>query len=157
MITTPTRLNAGLALGFAALVAFAGPSFAQKETQSTLRSNPYRDIGGSCVYGKQGEVLFAPKGGHCPDRTDHLSAARKATTTADPFPGLPPAYQTEARGLVSDHSHIADELDQLRQAIARSQKEDALAIADKLVGEMREHLAREEDFIGKLAAEHGTH
>jgi hypothetical protein len=75
----------------------------------------------------------------------------------DAFPGLPPSYKAEASGLVTDHVHIADELDELREAIARNQKENALAISDKLIAELREHLTREEGFIDKLAAEHRTH
>jgi hypothetical protein len=109
------------------------------------------------VYGKQGEVLFAPKGSNCADRSDHLSQARKEALPQDAFPGLPPSYKAEANGLVTDHVHIAGELGELRQAIAKNQKENALAIADKLVAELREHLTREEGFIDKLAAEHRTH
>lgn len=151
------RVVRSVCLSLFAALAFAPAALAQRENPASLRSNPYRDIGGSCVYGKQGEVLFAPKGSNCPDQSDHLSQARKAATPQDPFPGLPPAYKAEADGLVSDHVHIADELDELRQAIARNQKESALAIADKLIGELREHLTREEGFIDKLAAEHRTH
>lgn len=151
-----TRIRS-ICLSLLVLFALVPAALAQRETPSSVRSNPYRDIGGSCVYGKQGEVLFAPKGSNCPDQSDHLSQARKAATPQDPFPSLPPAYKAEASGLVADHVHIAGELDELRQAIARNQKENALAIADKLVGELREHLTREEGFIDKLAAEHRTH
>jgi len=144
-------------LALLVFLASAPASVAQKETQTSVRSNPYRDVGGSCVYGKQGEVLFAPKGANCTDRSDHLSQERKDALPQDAFPDLPPSYKAEASGLVTDHVHIASELDELRQAIARNQKENALAIADKLVAELREHLTREEGFIARLAAEHRTH
>lgn len=157
MSATKTRVIWSVCLSLLFALVFVPAVLAQKETNASLRSNPYRDIGGSCVYGKQREVLFAPKGSNCPDQTDHLSQARKAATPRDPFPSLPPAYKAEAGGLVSDHVHIAGELDELRQAIARNQKENALAIADKLIAELREHLTREEGFIDKLAAEHRTH
>jgi hypothetical protein len=126
---------------------------AQKETSRSLRSNPYRDIGGSCVYGKQGEVLYAPKGAQCPERTEHLAAPAPQGR----FSGLPPAYQPEAGQLVADHDHIAEELARLRQAIARNQKEGALQMADKLIAELTQHLQREESFLEKLEAEHETH
>lgn len=154
--TTNIRRIVRAALGFAGFLLLASSAVAQRETQAPVRANPYRDIGGSCVYGKQGEVLFAPRGARCADRTDHLDATRSASTT-DRFPGLPPAFRGEANGLVTDHGHIANELDELRRAIARGKQEDALAISDELVGELREHLAREERFIGKLAAEHRAH
>jgi hypothetical protein len=130
---------------------------AQKETSRSLRSNPYRDIGGSCVYGKQGEVLYAPKGAQCADRTEHLAAPAPAAAQQGRFNGLPPAYQPEARKLVADHDHIAEELTRLRQAIARNQKEGALQMADKLIAELTQHLQREESFLEKLEAEHETH
>lgn len=152
-----TRIVASSMLALAATLAVATPSLGQRETSRSLRSNPYRDIGGSCVYGKQGEVLYAPKGAQCADKTDHLSTARKDAAATGRFQDLPPAFRPEASGLVADHSHIADELLELRQAIARNQKEGALAIADKLAGELNDHLTREERFLEKLAAEHRTH
>lgn len=157
MITRRTRQIRLAALGLAGLLAMAVPALAQRETPPTLRSNPYRDIGGSCVYGKQGEVLYAPKGADCPDRTNHLGAAQSASTSKTRFQELPPAYRAEANGLVSDHEHIATELGELRQAIARNQREQAMTLADKLVAELREHLTREEGFLDKLAVEHRTH
>lgn len=142
---------------FAMMLVVASSSHGQRETAGTLKSNPYRDIGGSCVLGKNGEVLYAPKGSKCQDRVDHLAEARKGAGTSEQFGDLPPGFHPEASGLVSDHAHIANELAEVRRAIARNQKDEALALADKLIGELTDHLVREEKFIGKLAAEHRTH
>lgn len=152
-----SRQTALYGMAFAITLVVATPALGQRESQRSLRSNPYRDIGGSCVLGKNGEVLYAPKGSKCQDSVDHLAEARKGAGTGEQFGDLPPAFRPEASGLVSDHAHIANELAEVRRAIARNQKDEALALADKLIGELTDHLAREEKFIGKLAAEHRTH
>lgn len=134
----------------------AAPSNGQRETQTPLKSNPYRDIGGSCVLGKGGEVLYAPKGKACADRRDHLSVARPPAPETR-FAGLPGNLGKEAESLVRDHSHIADELSAMRAAIAANKRSKAIELSEKVVAELTDHLAREERFLDTLVAEHRTH
>ena len=134
----------------------AAPSHGQRETQRPLKSNPYREIGGSCVFGKGGEVLYAPKGKKCADQRDHLSVARPPAPEIR-FAGLPGKLSSEAESLVRDHSHIADELLVLRAAIAANKRDKAIELSEKVVAELTDHLAREERFMDALVEEHRTH
>ncbi len=136
-------LVAGLVLGFVI------EAQAQRVTQPSLRGNPKRDIGGSCVYSKEGKVVFAPAGKNCPDATDHLS---KPTNADSPIlAGYPPAMREELAKLLGDHDHISQEISRLRQAVERRNREVALEAVDKIRAEVTDHRAREEVFFEKMA------
>ena len=98
----------------------ATPSIAQKVNATPLKWNPYRDMGGSCVYGAKGEVIHAPEGTVCPDK--QKKPATNTGTPDSPLVSLPPALRTEAEALLTDHNHIATELERLRRAIATEGK-----------------------------------
>ena len=144
-----------ISAGAAALlvVGIATESVAQSARSSTrqpvLIGNPRRDAGGSCVYNKDGKVLFAPAGKHCPDATDHLSVPRM--TDSPIVASYPPAMRGEVSRLLEDHDHIAWEIARLRQAIVNPNREIALEAADKIREELTVHRAREERFIEKMA------
>ena len=106
----------------------AVPVLAQQESMGVLKGNPYRDVGGSCVYGGKGELLHAPKGVSCPTRED--APGGRASRTADEFAGLPPELRSEANALISSHKHIADHLVELRRAIATNDETKGLTLEE---------------------------
>jgi len=128
---------------------FATPSIAQKVNATPLKWNPYRDMGGSCVYGAKGEVIHAPEGTVCPDKQ------KKPTSNTgrpdSPLVSLPPALRTEAEALLTDHNHIATELERLRRAIATERKKKALAEVDRVIAELTRHHDREDKFLRSIA------
>lgn len=148
--TRKTPLPAALALG-----ALALPALAQQVREQPLKGNPYRDGGGSCVYGRNGELLHAPKGTRCPSREEAPGAS--APDPSEQFAGLPPALRAEASALVGSHAHVADDLVELRRTVAMNDTAKALELSDEVAKELVEHLAREQAPFEKLAAEHREH
>lgn len=137
------------------IVAVALPAFSQQVREQILKANPYRDFGGSCVYGRNGELLHQPKGASCPSKEEAPGAA--APGASDPFAGLPPALRSEANALVASHDHVAGHLVELRRAAALNAKASVLALSDEMAKELIDHLAREQTLFEKLAAEHRAH
>ncbi len=127
----------------------ATPSIAQKVNATPLKWNPYRDMGGSCVYGAKGEVIHAPEGTVCPDK--QKKPATNTGTPDSPLVSLPPALRTEAEALLTDHNHIATELERLRRAIATERKKKALAEVDRVIEELTRHHDREDKFLRSIA------
>lgn len=127
----------------------SAPSSAQRVQSQPLKWNPYRDMGGSCVYGAKGEILHQPEGVTCRDRksTVPLNSASDESTLVS----LPPALRTEAESLLADHDHIAVELARLRTAIEKKRKKDALRSADQVIKELTKHLSREAEFFRMIA------
>lgn len=142
----PERLHVVIAV---IALAIALPAIAQKVRVPTLVENPYRDIGGSCVYGRQGELVYAPKGASCGSRRDEEDSPSQ-TTTPDRWENLAPALRAEMVALFEGHSHVAEELTRLRRAIAVGRTDDALQATDHVVQELTEQLAREERLLEKL-------
>ena len=114
-----------------------------------LKGNPWRDIGGSCVYDWDGKVVFAPNGATCRDATDHLTAAKPAE--APVLASYPPALRAELSKLLGDHDHLRQEISQARLAIKARNRELALAAVDKLGEELADHRVREERFLERIA------
>ncbi len=136
-------LSAGLVFGFAT------EALAQKVRQPALRGNPKRDIGGSCVYSRDGKVVFAPNGKHCPDGSDHLSKPTQADSPV--VAAYPPAMRRELAELLGDHDHISLEITRLRKAVESRNQDVALDAVDRIRAEVTDHRAREERFFEKLA------
>ena len=82
LLVTVTAIALGIAL----------PALTQKVLEPALRGNPYRDIGGSCVYGRQGELLFAPKGARCTSRQE-AAPEETETVPSGRFNGLSPTLR----------------------------------------------------------------
>lgn len=140
----PTRAYlACLVIGLS--LAIASSSFGQRVQPVPLRENPYRDIGGSCIYGRDGKAVYAPAGVHCPDNTrrDVRAPAAKAGTT-DKYP---PAMRGELDRLLDDHEHLSREIAELRRAIEGRKQEAALEALDHITTKLRDHLLREERFL----------
>lgn len=117
--------------------------------EPVLPGNPRRDAGGSCVYDKNGKVVFAPDGKDCPDGSGHLSKPSDAESPI--LDGYPPALRNELAALLSDHEHLASEAARLRTAVDSGNRSAALEAAEKIRSELTDHRAREERFFEKLA------
>ena len=147
------RRAAGIILAVIFLSGIAAESFAQQSRTRTidpiLRGNPKRDAGGSCVYDRDGKVVFAPEGKECRDRRNHLTETKQSD--AGLVQGFPPAMRQELARLLGDHDHIADEIARLRHAIRNENRNVALQAAEKISTELIDHTAREERFLEGLA------
>lgn len=142
------RFNSSIIL-FILVVMIATPAIAQKVQAQPLKWNPYRDIGGSCVYGGAGELLYAPKGSDCKERRD---APNSTALAPEPnLVSLPPGLRSEAESLLADHTHIAEELTRLRHAIATEKKKKVLLAAEHVIEALTRHHAREEKLLRSIA------
>ena len=146
MTTERRRLTFAI---LAAVTLWAGPALAQTRA-------PYREAGRACVYGKSGEVLFAPEGATCAIEKPHGSPPVPARSR-DLFAGLPAALRTDVDALIATHTHVAEDLEELRRAVAQNDQKRALALSDEMVRELSEHLEREERVFEGLASEHRSH
>lgn len=126
-----------------------GQSRRSTTREPILRGNPYRDAGGSCVYGKDGKLVYAPKGKRCRDGSDHLGTAGDAQSPI--LAGYPPARRDDLAKLLSDYEHLVDEVARLRMAVDAGNRPVALEVADKIRSELTAHRAREERFLEKMA------
>lgn len=139
----------------AALILFtmASDSVAQQRRATTtdpiLKGNPRRDAGGSCVYSRDGKVVFTPEGKDCRDNRDHLSEL--GTSDSRIVDAFPPAMRPELSKLLADHKHIATEVTRLRIAIRNKNQDKALEAAEKINSELTDHRAREERFFEAMA------
>ncbi len=121
LLVTVTAIALGIAL----------PALAQKVIERSLRGNPYRDVGGSCVYGRQGELMFAPKGVRCSSLQEAAPDETEAVPS-DRFTGISPTLRAEISTLLESHAHVAEELAELRRAVAEGRTADALQASDHL-------------------------
>lgn len=132
-------------------LAIATSSSSQTVSKTTLRENPYRNVGGSCVYGAHGDVLFAPKGSNCPDRKTQAPEPSAKGSTSSAAESLPAGVRGEANAILNDHDHIAAEIVLLRQAIAGGEREAALGSVEHVIAELTHHLALEEQLLDAVA------
>lgn len=149
-------LRTTLALVIAFIVLAGIPAVGQQSAESELPGNPYRRAGGRCVYGKNGEVLYAPADARC-DGVEPPATGTAPASAGERFGGLPAALRAEASALIDSHEHVADDLAELRRAVANGDKATALDLSDEVVKELVDHLAREERFFERIASEHRTH
>ena len=85
--------------------------------------SPKRDVGGSCVYDREGRVVGNPVGVRCADRTEGAGAAQGGEPASK---GLPQPLQQDASALSRDFARIDDELAQLGQVIRSGDQKLAL-------------------------------
>ena len=141
------RLLATLGLGLVFALATAREGAGQ-----SVKPNIKRDVGGSCVYDRNGAVVFAPPGVRCTDRTEHLRPAA-GQAPASLIEGLPEPMRGDVSGLLRDHAHIHDELARLRKVLEAGDHKLALEALAKLTSEVVEHRGREERFFQQMARE----
>lgn len=108
------------------------------------------NVGGSCVYDREGRLVGSPAGVSCSDRTDHLRLAPGAAP-ASVLEGLPEAMRRDVSDLLRDHAHINDELARLRQLVETGDRKLALGTLEKLTSEVVDHRGREERFFRQMA------
>jgi len=135
------------------LIGVATDSSAQRASSRyrdpVLKGNPRRDAGGSCVYDRDGKVVFAPAGKVCRDRANHL--LERGNADSDLVEAFPPRMQDDLSQLLNDHVHMAKEVARLRYMIREEERADALRAAEKVSAELTEHTAREERFFEAVA------
>lgn len=105
--------------------------------------------GGSCVYGRSGELLFARQGANCPAREQPPASAAPASERVRP---LPQAQRAEARALLAEGDGIRAELARVREAVAYEDRESAARMVEGALREIARHLEREARFLQPLAA-----
>lgn len=150
------RSKARMILAMAAvgllLTGLATESLARSRRPTTqdpvLRGNPLRDAGGSCVYDKQGKVVFEPQGKRCPDGTDYLTNPRRASSPV--VASYPPGIRHELSRLLRDHDRIAQEIARLRWAVESQNQGVALEALGKIRAQITDHRAREERFAEEM-------
>lgn len=139
------------------LIGVATDSTAQRarglSRDPVLQGNPRRDAGGSCVYDRDGKVVFAPAGKECRDRSNHL--VDRADADSDLVQAFPPGLRDDLAQLLNDHVHMAKEVSRLRYLIREKGREDALKAAEKVSSEITEHTVREERFLEAVARMRG--
>lgn len=133
---------------FGGFVTVAVGGFAQSVRDRPLQGNPYRDVGGSCVYGGKGELLHAPAGRKCPDRT--------APAAYDDGHAASGGVGGEVAGLLDTHEHFAKDVLAVRQAIEAGQKQRALDALDHLSAGLIQHWAREGQLLKSVGAQPAT-
>lgn len=139
-------LVSGVAFGGALLAA---PSAAQRVQETVLVENPSRDIGGSCVYGRSGELLFAPQGASCPQRQQPPASATPSAERARPAPA---SLRAEAQALLVERERMDAELARVREAVAYEDRESAARVIDEALRTLARHLEREARLLEPLAA-----
>jgi len=108
-------------------------------------------MGGSCVYGANNELVYAPEGSECRGRRDvPKSKAQEPEPKTSDLVNRPTDLRGEAESLLDEHTHIAKELAQLRRSIATEEKKYALGAADRVIEELTRHYAREEKLLRSI-------
>ena len=147
------RIRPWVACSISALLGLAALSaHAQKVREETIVENPYRDVGGSCLYGAHGELLHAPAGARCPKQEQPPASAAPtdahAVSTAPP----PEALRKEALALIDERAHLDVEMARLRDAAVYEDREEALRVTHAALAKLELHLAHEARFLERVAA-----
>jgi hypothetical protein len=140
---------AWLAAAIGGALLLAAPSGAQRVRETEIRENPYHDVGGSCVYGRSGELLFAPQGANCPAREQPPASVAPAGERAAL---LPESQREEARALLAEREALRAELARVREAIAYEDRESAARVVEGALREIARHLEREARLLEAIDA-----
>ena len=112
--------------------------------------SPKRDVGGSCVYDREGHVVGNPVGVRCADRTEGAGSAQGGDPVVK---GLPESLQHDASALSADYGRLDEELAQLGQVLRSGDQKLALDALRRLTSDMLEHRRREESFLQQVASQ----
>lgn len=140
-----------LAFALTAVAALAASSSAQHVREMVLTENPTRDVGGSCIYGGDGKLLYAPRGGTCPEIAQPPASAAPAsqpTHAAAPDDDV----RAEAAELLAERERLDVELARVRDAVGYDDREDAQRAVDQALRKIARHLEREARFLQELGA-----
>jgi hypothetical protein len=122
---------------------------------------------GSCMYGGDGKLLFAPKGAVCPERQQPPAslaetplraappAARPSAQRSDAPPAtgnaLPANLRAEAAALFEERERLDVELARVREAVAYEDREAARRVAEAALAKITQHLEREARLLREIA------
>jgi len=144
-----------LALAALAAAALGTPSLAQTVRDKIISENPSRTPGGSCMYGGDGKLIYAPQGAVCPER-------EQPPASPAPVGAASPAEQSalkrldalrgEAAGVLAEREHLDVEFARLREALTYEDRETTQRIVDEVLRKFERHLEREARLLQPLAA-----
>jgi hypothetical protein len=115
---------------------------------------------GSCMYGGDGKLLFAPKGAACPERQQPpASLAETPVRESAPRQDAPPAkrnampaeLRAEAAALFEERERLDVELARVREAVAYEDREAARRVAEASLAKIARHLEREARLLREIA------
>jgi|GEM_PF-6278132 len=149
----PRNVATGIAVVAAMVLGLAPPGLAQRVRDPVLKGNPYRNVGGSCVYGRDGKLVFAPSRARCPAQQGTTADSPEARSSKKSHS---PQLRADMRSLLEDHAQVAQKLAELRRAVAKGQKTEALEASEHIARELSEHMVREKRLFEKLSAEHAA-
>jgi hypothetical protein len=132
----------------ALLGAGSAPALAQPVRDKILTENPSRTPGGSCIYGADGKLIFAPRGSVCPQEAQPPASAASSAEgeVCDP----PQALAAELSMLAKDRAHAAEQLARLREAAAYEDREAAQRVSQEALAQLALHLDREQRVLARL-------
>jgi len=137
-----------MVLGIAVIVAWSAPA---KVTPRPLRDNPYRNVGGSCVFDRAGKLVHAPKGSNCGSASPAPAAPKRPAASETPSSSHDSSGTRGVPRLLADHQHIAEEIGLLRVSIARQDRAASLEAVDRVLDELVAHLEHEEKLFKQLS------
>lgn len=127
-------------------IGVAVPAASQPVRERILIENPYRNPGGSCIYGQQGQLVYAPVGTACPAKETEGGGGGLPTAAV-----LTPEMGKRMRELFATHPHIADEIVAVRQAVEAGDRARALERIDHVLGEVSANKAAAERVLGEMS------
>jgi hypothetical protein len=163
-----SRLSRRLArsLPFALLAAaLCTPAFAQTVRDKILQENPSRTPGGSCIYGGDGRLIYAPRGALCPESEggaappasmaadDERHAPARAAAPTPPVSAAPALPRERIAALLAERERMDVELARMREALAYEDREAARRVVDDALGKLARHLENEARVLQPLAGD----
>ena len=149
------RLKRLLAVSFGLAIFVIQPTLAIAQLRGDMRGrrvrdNYYRDIGGSCIYGRDGKVVYAPKGATC--RTPDSSSDTAAEDAPASLEKVPPELQSQVDQLIGQHERFAEALTQLLKRIEARKYKAAAKLLDGLKTDLADHERREEQLFERITS-----
>ena len=158
-----SKLAGPLTSALLAAGALAAPALAQTVRDKVLQENPSRTPGGSCMYGGDGHLIYAPRGVSCPETEAQApppasvdaDAERPAALRGAPAPArvaAPPAVPRERiAALLAERERMDVELVRVRDAAAYEDREAARRVIDDALAKLARHLENEARVLQPLA------
>jgi len=136
-----------------AAAALASPALAQTVRDTVIQENPSRTPGGSCMYGGDGKLIYAPQGAACPETQSPAALAPVSAAPAEQSAAKRlDALRREAAAVLSEREHLDVELARLREALTYEDRETTQRIVDEVLRRFERHLEREARLLQPLAA-----
>jgi hypothetical protein len=144
-----------LVLATLAAAALASPALAQTVRDKIIQENPSRTPGGSCMYGGDGKLIYAPRGAVCPE-TEQPPASLAPVSAGAPAEQSATkqlaALRGEAAALLAEREHFDVEFARLRGALTYEDRETTQRVVNEVLRKFERHLEREARLLQPLAA-----